>query len=343
LEDDGRERMMTRIGWQALKVTAIYFAFGVAWILLSDWAILAVLPTPSQQQMAQTAKGLLYILITCALLYGLVYRSLRSLQGSLEALTALEHDRALELERSNRVLEDQVRDRTRHLEEANERLTAFNYVAAHDLKSPLRTIVGFSEILREDHAASLGGEGVQLVERIEAATARLRALVDDLLSLSMVSAACLQRKEVDLSRVAEAVAADLAAGHPGRTVVLQVEPGLRAMADESLARDVLHNLLDNAWKYTKPVAEAAIEVGSETIEGTRWFYVRDNGVGFDPDQAGRVFDPFVRLHGQHEFPGTGIGLATVARIVQRHGGVCRAESGPEGGATIWFHFGPADA
>ncbi|GMV89680.1 MAG: hypothetical protein AMXMBFR81_26110 [Chthonomonas sp.] len=324
-------------------MAVVYCAFGVAWILLSDWAILSVLPDPSQQRMAQTAKGLLYILITCGLLYTLVYRSLGSLQKSLEALNALEHDRANELERSNRLLEEQVRERTLHLEEANERLTAFNYVAAHDLKSPLRTIVGFSQMLREDHGDSLGGEGVLLVERIEAATARLRALVDDLLRLSVVSAAPLNKVAMDLTQTAEAVGADLAAANPGRTVSFTVQPGLVAKADESLARDVLHNLLDNAWKYTKPVEEASIEVGSETVEGTRWFFVRDNGVGFDPEKAARIFDPFVRLHGQHEFPGTGIGLATVARIVQRHGGACRAESRPEGGATFWFHFGSGDA
>lgn len=334
---------MTRIGWQALKVTAIYCAFGVAWILLSDWAILSVLPDPSQQRMAQTVKGLLYILITCGLLYSLVYRSLGSLQKSLEALNALEHDRANELERSNRILEEQVRERTLHLEEANERLTAFNYVAAHDLKSPLRTIVGFSQMLREDHGDSLGGEGVLLVERIEAATARLRALVDDLLRLSVVSVTSLNKVAIDLSQTAEAVGADLAAANPGRTVSFTVQPGLVAKADESLARDVLHNLLDNAWKYTKPVEEATIEVGSETVEGIRWFYVRDNGVGFDPERAGQIFDPFVRLHASNEFPGTGIGLATVARIVHRHGGDCRAEANPEGGATFWFHFGPAEA
>lgn len=334
---------MTRIGWQALKVTAIYCAFGVSWILLSDWAILTVLPDHSQRHMAQTVKGLLYILITCALLYGLVYRTLGSLQRSMEALNALEHDRANELERSNRILEEQVRERTLHLEEANERLTAFNYVAAHDLKSPLRTIVGFSQMLREDHGDSLGGEGVLLVERIEAATARLRALVDDLLRLSVVSVTSLNKVAIDLSQTAEAVGADLAAANPGRTVSFTVQPGLVAKADESLARDVLHNLLDNAWKYTKPVEEATIEVGSETVEGIRWFYVRDNGVGFDPERAGQIFDPFVRLHASNEFPGTGIGLATVARIVHRHGGDCRAEANPEGGATFWFHFGPAEA
>jgi len=334
---------MTRIGWQALRVAVTYCAFGVAWILLSDFAIQFVLPDPSQQRLAQTLKGLLYILVTCSILYVLVYRSLDSLQRSLEALNLLEQKRADELERSNRVLEDQVRERTLHLEEANERLTAFNYAAAHDLKSPLRTIVGFAQILREDHGSALGTDGLGMVDRIEAATSRLRALVDDLLRLSVVSAATMHRGQVDLSQTAEAVGADLAAANPGRTVSFTVQPGLVAKADESLARDVLHNLLDNAWKYTKPVEEATIEVGSETVEGIRWFYVRDNGVGFDPERAGQIFDPFVRLHASNEFPGTGIGLATVARIVHRHGGDCRAEANPEGGAMFWFHFGPAEA
>lgn len=334
---------MTKTGRQALKVAVIYCAFGAVWILLSDWATLALLPDPSQQSIAQTVKGLLYILITCGLLYALVNRSLSSLQRSLEALNALEQQRADELERLNRVLEDQVRERTQHLEEANERLTSFNYVAAHDLKSPLRTILGFSQILREDYGAALGTSGLGLLERIEAATARLRALVDHLLNLSMASAVNLNKCTVDLSQLAEAVGADLAAANPGRTLSFTVESGLVARADESLARDVLHNLLDNAWKYTKPVEEATIEVGAEMVEGTRWFYVRDNGVGFDPERAEQIFDPFVRLHASNEFPGTGIGLATVARIVQRHGGSCRAEAHPKGGATIWFHFGAADA
>lgn len=332
---------MTRVGWQALRVAVIYCAFGTVWILFSDWAIMALLDGTVYEHLAQTSKGLLYILITSGLLYQLVYRSLSSLQQSMEAMRTMEIERANALERSNRELEEQVRERTRHLEEANERLTAFNYVAAHDLKSPLRTIVGFSQILREDYGESLGREGLELMGRIEAATARLHALIDDLLSLSMVSAATLNRAPLDVSRVAESVAAEVAAANPGRSVTFQVEPGLVASADASLARDLLQNLLDNAWKYTRPVAEACVEVGSAEIDGVTWFFVRDNGVGFDPEQASRVFEPFVRLHTPSEFPGTGIGLATVARIVQRHGGACRAESGPDGGATIWFHFGSA--
>ena len=231
------------------------------------------------------------------------------------------------------------------LEEAHARLTAahqelesFSYSVAHDLRAPLRSIHGFSEALVQDSGATLNAEGRAHLERIRAASLRMGALIDDLLRLSRVSRQTLVTAPLDLSRMASEVVAELRAGDPGRAVEVTIEPGLTAQADPALVRVLLQNLIGNAWKFTRRTPEPRIEVRRDASE--RWlsevFLVRDNGAGFDMTYAKKLFGAFQRMHTTSEFEGTGVGLATVHRIVERHGGRVWAEAAVGRGATFRF-------
>ncbi|HET7040652.1 MAG TPA: ATP-binding protein, partial [Gemmatimonadales bacterium] len=222
-----------------------------------------------------------------------------------------------------------VTDARGALEEAHTRLTAahrelesFSYSVAHDLRAPLRSIHGFSEALEQDSGEGLNDEGRAHLARIRAASLRMGALIDDLLRLSKVSRQPLTLAPLDLSRMAADVVAELRTLDPDRRVAVTIEPGLRADADAALVRVLLQNLLGNAWKFTRHTADATIHVGRDTAD--RWvpdvFLVRDNGAGFDMKYATKLFGAFQRMHTTGEFEGTGIGLATVHRIVERHGG-----------------------
>lgn len=224
------------------------------------------------------------------------------------------------------------------LERKNKELEAFSYSVSHDLRAPLRSIDGFSQALIEDYAQALDDRGRDYLRRVRAAAQRMGDLIDDLLELSKVSRAELQPSSTDLSAVAEFVAAELARRDPDRSMDLDIAPGLRAFADPRLLRIVLENLLGNAWKFTGKTDSPRIEVGVLEPGDSPVFFVRDNGAGFKMDYAHRLFSPFQRLHGASEFPGTGIGLATVARIVDRHGGRVWAEAAEGSGATIFFTF-----
>lgn len=220
------------------------------------------------------------------------------------------------------------------LERKNKELEAFSYSVSHDLRAPLRSIDGFSQALLEDYADRLDARGEDYLRRVRAAAQTMGELIDDLLQLSRVGRADLRREAVDLSAIARTVLAELGRSDPERRVSVAVAEGLAAEGDFRLLRVVLDNLLGNAWKFTARVAEPRIEVG--TIAGGETFFVRDNGAGFDMAYADKLFAPFQRLHGAHEFPGTGIGLATVHRIVDRHGGRVWAESAVGQGATFCF-------
>jgi light-regulated signal transduction histidine kinase (bacteriophytochrome) len=222
------------------------------------------------------------------------------------------------------------------LQQKNQELESFSYSVSHDLRTPLRSIAGFAQILLDDYAPDLDAEGRRHLERVRAATIHMGALIDGLLALSQVGRAELQLARVDLSRAAVAVAAELQRRDPQRTAAIEIEPHLEAQADLRLARVVLDNLLGNAWKFTAKTPAPRIQVGAETREGERVFFVRDNGAGFDMQYAANLFAPFRRLHRQSEFPGTGIGLATVQRVVQRHGGRIWAESREGQGASFFF-------
>jgi PAS domain S-box-containing protein len=241
----------------------------------------------------------------------------------------------------NADLEQRVLERTAQLETANKELESFGYSVSHDLRAPLRTIDGFSEMLEEDCGESLDDVGKSHIKRIRNAAGRMGQLIDDLLSLSRLSRQELVRQEVDVSFLAKEVASFLQAGDRTRTVSFVVEDGARAEGDASLIRAVLENLLGNAWKFTGEKEGAVIEFGHKQVEGETVYFVRDNGAGFDPDFKAKLFTAFQRLHSQSRFPGSGIGLATVERVVSRHGGRVWAE-GEEGvGATFYFTLAPA--
>ncbi|MCK7579666.1 MAG: PAS domain S-box protein [Chromatiales bacterium] len=239
----------------------------------------------------------------------------------------------------NAELEQRVKDRTAELEAANRELEAFSYSVSHDLRAPLRAIDGFSRVLVEDHASHLDAEAQDYLNRVRNAVQRMGVLIDDLLDLSRVGRAAMHVTAVDLSSLAAEAVAQLRHGDPARTVEVDIAPGITAQGDPRLLRVVLENLLGNAWKYTGRTAAAHIAFATGTSNGQRVYRIADNGAGFDMQYADKLFRPFQRLHTLQEFPGSGVGLATVARIVHRHGGRVWAEGEPGRGASFFFTLG----
>src|ERR1700677_3488053 len=237
----------------------------------------------------------------------------------------------------NAELEVRVDQRTAELVVANKNLEAFAYSVAHDLRSPLRALSGYSEALSEDSGDRLDETGRWYAERILAATERMGALIDDPLNLSQVSRAELVLGPVDLSAEVADIADEMQAREPKRRVRFTVQDGIWVNADRILIRTVLQNLIENAWKYTAKSDGATIEFGTDAAEEAMvCCFVRDNGAGFDPAFGSKLFQPFQRLHSVTEFPGTGIGLVSVRRIVERHGGRVWAEGAVGRGATLYF-------
>ncbi|HEY2772456.1 MAG TPA: ATP-binding protein [Candidatus Binatia bacterium] len=235
-----------------------------------------------------------------------------------------------------------LRTANAELGKANAELQGFTYSVSHDLRGALRVLGGQSHMLLEDHSASLPEAARHLAVQIREGTIRIGQLVDALLSLARVSRIALRVEPVDLSQLASEVGSLLADAEPERRVLLSIEPGLVASGDPSLLRILLENLLSNAWKFTRRRPDARIEIGAREIDEGREFFVRDNGAGFDMRFAGKLFRPFERLHEQGDFEGTGIGLATVHRVIVRHGGRIRAEGSAGAGAEFAFTL-PADA
>lgn len=240
-----------------------------------------------------------------------------------------------EIRQINVDLERVVAGRTAELQEVVTELEAFNYSVSHDLRSPLRSVNGFASILLADYHAVLDDEGRDLLHRIIAASSRMAGLIDGLLKLSRVTKAPLNAEPVDLSEMADEIVEELRIG-TGRAVTIDIEPGLRTMGDAALLRIVLENLLGNAWKFTQKKSNPMIALTSVLQEGKRVMCVGDNGVGFDMADGGRLFKPFERLHSEREFQGTGIGLATVRRILRRHGARIWFDSAKEQGARFYF-------
>jgi len=236
----------------------------------------------------------------------------------------------------NDKLEQRVRDRTVQLEASNRELEAFCYSVSHDLRAPLRGIDGWSLALLEDYRDKLDGKGRQQLQRVRSDTQRMGRLIDDLLLLSRVARGPIQRGPVDLTALAQSIAARLQEAAPERQVEFTVQPGLVAQGDGRLLDIVLSNLLGNAWKFSGGRSVARVEFGRTEVDGRPAFFVRDNGVGFDMIYAQRLFGAFQRMHKASEFPGTGIGLATVQRVIQRHGGRVWAEAQVDRGATFYF-------
>jgi PAS domain S-box-containing protein len=251
-------------------------------------------------------------------------------------ITALK-ERELALRHLTEELENKVAERTADLAEANKELEAFAYSVSHDLRAPLRGIDGFSHLLVEEYSEKLDPEARRLLERIRAGAQRMGHLITELLELSRMARVAVHSAEVDLSALAQAVVDELKAEAAGREVEWRIEPGMKVRADPGLLRIALVNLLGNALKYTRNAAMARVEIGVSRRAGNLVeIFVRDNGAGFDMAYAERLFKPFQRLHAAHEFEGTGIGLATVQRVIARHGGDVRAEGTPGDGATFYF-------
>jgi len=234
-------------------------------------------------------------------------------------------------------LESAVARRTLELSTALEELQAFSYSVSHDLRGPLRAIDGFSQALLDDYAPQLDDTAQDYLARIRRGAQRMGAIIDDLLNLSRISRTELRRRPVDMSALAHEVAEEIQARDPARAFHWQIDPDLQAEGDPSLLRVVLENLFSNAWKYTAPVEYPELHFGGYTRDGERIFYVCDNGVGFDMRYADKLFNAFQRLHSKDQFEGTGIGLATVDRIIGRHGGRVWAES--VSGAAFYFTLG----
>ncbi|HVV52813.1 MAG TPA: ATP-binding protein, partial [Polyangia bacterium] len=225
------------------------------------------------------------------------------------------------------------------LTEANRELEAFSYSVSHDLRTPLRAIDGFSRILQSDYGAKLDDQGRRYLDRVRAGTQRMGELIDDLLGLARITRATVARERVDLGTISRRIVADLAARDPERQVEVAIGERLAIAADPRLVTVLLENLLGNAWKFSSKRPAARIEVGSQVEAGETHYFVRDNGAGFNMEYAKKLFAPFQRLHAASEFQGTGIGLATVHRIVTRHGGRIWASSVLEEGATFFFTLG----
>ncbi len=263
-------------------------------------------------------------------------------------IKAQEAERAKELAKANERLlqelnerkraEQALERRTTELAALNDELEAFSYSVSHDLRAPLRSIDKFSEAVLEDHAADLDADGQDYLNRVRAASGRMEALIDDLLTLSRITSSELQREEVDLSAMAKVVTTELQNAQPEREAEFVVEPGVVAEADPHLVRVALDNLMANAWKFTGQQEKARIEFGSAQSDGEQAYFVRDDGVGFDDQFSDKLFVAFQRLHSA-DFEGTGIGLATVQRIINRHGGRVWAESDVGHGATFYFTLG----
>jgi signal transduction histidine kinase len=275
-----------------------------------------------------------------------IERATSSLEASNRqfSLEVAERTRAEEQVRElNLALEERVRERTSQLEYTNAELETFCYSVSHDLRAPLRSIDGFSQAIVEDFAQALPPEAQRYLGRIRASTQRMGQLIEDLLNLSKVSRAELQVAEVNVGELAREVVAELRLREPERVVETLFWDDMQASADRRLLRAALENLIGNAWKFTSKAEHARIEIGVMRDGAQASFFVKDNGAGFDMAFADKLFGAFQRLHATNEFQGTGIGLATVQRIVHRHGGRIWADAKPDKGAVFFFTLAPVVA
>ena len=249
----------------------------------------------------------------------------------------------LELIGAKAELEDRVAERTAGLKAANRELETFTYAVSHDLRAPLRTIAGFSQAVLEDYGPQLDEEGQGMLKRVHRATGQMGQLIDDLLRLSRIDCAPPVFADVNLSEIVAEIGETLRERAPERRVLITIQPDIHAQCDGRLVAIILTNLLENAWKFTAHTTDAAIEFGLEEDGARRTYFVRDNGAGFDMAYSDKLFQPFQRLHSNEQFPGTGIGLATVGRVIRAHGGKIWAASEPGKGAKFCFQLGNASS
>jgi light-regulated signal transduction histidine kinase (bacteriophytochrome) len=313
-------------------IALIYVACGAVWIFFTDRLLVWLRLDPQLILRLQTAKGWLFVVGSAVVLYVAARRYERRGRDALAALIQSRN----EVRRINSDLERRVTERTRQLEAANRELEAFAYAVSHDLRAPLRSMSGFSQILQEHAPAGLDEKSRHYLQRIHDASLRMASLIDDLLKLSRIGRSELTARPISLSQIAAEAAAAIRERHPTREVQLEITPGMEVSADPRLLRIALENLLSNAWKYTSRSAHARVSVGTQGGDSGPVYFVRDNGVGFDMKYVDKLFVPFQRLHPESEFPGSGIGLVTVQRIVARHGGRIWADAKPDEGATFYF-------
>jgi PAS domain S-box-containing protein len=285
-----------------------------------------------QAQMKNAAGEVLWALISCK---NVMFNGEPCVLTSVVDVTERERAESA-LVRLNADLEARIAERTSDLARSNHDLETFSYTVAHDLRAPLRAILGFGRLLLEDHGNRLPADGLGNLQRVLASAARMGRMIDDLLQLSQLARQPLSPAGVDIAVLSRELMAELAAAQPTRSVSVVAPDSLPAAGDARLLKIALQNLLGNAWKFTSRVAQARIEVGEAQTGNGRAFFVRDNGAGFDMAYAGKLFKVFQRLHSSSEFEGTGVGLATVERIILRHGGRTWAETAPGRGATFYF-------
>ena len=257
--------------------------------------------------------------------------------ASLAVAQAEVQQKAEQVQQLNVTLEERVRQRTAELEATNRELEAFSYSVSHDLRAPLRTIDGFSLALEEDYTDAVDATGRDYIHRVRTGVQRMGQLIDALLQLSRITRAEITREPVDFTALSHSVAENLKEEYPGRDLGITIEDGLALDADPKLLRVALENLMNNAAKFTSKVAQPSIRVGFDPEQQA--YFIRDNGAGFDMYYAGKLFNAFNRLHGDRDFKGSGIGLATVARVVHRHHGRIWADAAVDHGATFFFTVG----
>lgn len=317
-------------------IALIYLACSATWIFFTDrWLAWLNLP-PSTTQALHTSKGWLAVLGSAILLYVLLNRYKKRNDAAVAALL----ESQCEVQQMNVELEKRVAERTRQLQVANRELESFAYAVSHDLRAPLRSLSGFSQILQETAAGQLDDKSLHYLRRIHDASQRMSGLIEGLLALSRISTAELVVRPVNLTQLCADAAASLRERFPGHHVQLDIAPNMLVEGDARLLRTAMDCLLGNAWKYTIRAERPSVAVGVQTgVTGGPIYFVRDNGVGFDMAYANKLFVPFQRLHPEAEFQGSGVGLVTAQRIIARHGGRVWAEAQVNQGATFFFTIG----
>jgi PAS domain S-box-containing protein len=330
-------------GWQAEDVIGKY-AHEIGYIHVDDWPQVSTIikKLMSGQQNRSINRNRNYhkngSVIYCEWYESVLFDE----NGKLISIWSLVQDiteqveAEMALRQLNAELEERVTERTKQLKAANKELESFAYAVSHDLRAPLRAIVGFSEALAGDYAKVLDSKGLHFLQRIQAGGQRMSQLIDDLLTLSRITSQELIKKPVNMSELAIQITAEFQQTAPQRNVQISITPHLIVQSNHELLAIALRNLIGNAWKFSslQPIAQIELEVMEK--DGEQIYFIRDNGAGFDMRYAGKLFDPFQRLHRRDEFPGTGIGLATVQRIIHKHDGRIWAKSAIGNGATFYF-------
>lgn len=326
-----------REGTPAFRHTRVATAYGRLWRYeFASPPVEAAVPALAPLRTA-LAVGLLASLLLFGIAWSLAHTEMRAQRLAARMSTAARRSEA-RVRALNRSLEVRVETRTRELSDANRELESFAYSVSHDLRAPLRSIEGFSRILGDKYATSLDETGRDYLQRVRNAASRMSELIEALLKVSRVARGDLVPEPLDLSKMAHEIIGELRTVEPDRDVDVDIAPDLTANADRVLVRSLLQNLLGNAWKFTREREHALIEFGREEDGVT--FYIHDNGAGFDQAYVDKLFRPFQRLHEEAKYAGEGIGLATVKRIVERHGGMIFASGRPGKGAAFSFTLGP---